>query len=130
MKFKLFVGTMVMALSACSTAESETLLVGADRDKHNCISSAGYSWSELKQQCIQTFDIADIKLADPDNQTLAIYVILSEDKSQAEVFKSDLHPSQKIFDVVKGGYISKDNSMRLMNTKQGWKFLKEIKKIS
>ena len=29
--------------------------VGGDRDKHGCIGSAGYQWSEVQQDCIRVF---------------------------------------------------------------------------
>src|SRR4030042_1984336 len=31
-------------------------LVGNDRDKHGCIPSAGYSWCEVKQKCLRTWE--------------------------------------------------------------------------
>ena len=30
--------------------------VGGDRDKHGCIGSAGYQWSEVQQDCIRVFE--------------------------------------------------------------------------
>lgn len=37
------------------TAKPENL-VGNDRDEHGCIPSAGYSWCELKQKCLRTWE--------------------------------------------------------------------------
>jgi len=31
-------------------------IVGGDRDEHGCIGSAGYSWCELKQKCLRTWE--------------------------------------------------------------------------
>ena len=31
-------------------------IVGGDRDKHGCIGSAGYQWSEVQQDCIRVFE--------------------------------------------------------------------------
>ncbi len=31
-------------------------LVGADRDEHDCIGSAGYSWCEAKQKCLRVWE--------------------------------------------------------------------------
>lgn len=120
MKKALFL-TALSVITACSTQAVEKPSFGADRDMHNCIASAGQSWSQLRQECVQVFDVADIRLSDPDNKTLAIYAILSPDKQQAEVFKADFNAPQ-IFDVVKGGYVSKDRSMRLLKTQSGWAF--------
>ncbi len=35
---------------------STTPLVGGDRDSHGCIGSAGYLWSEQKQQCVRPWE--------------------------------------------------------------------------
>lgn len=120
MKKALFL-TALSAITACSTQAVEKPSLGADRDTHNCIASAGQTWSQLRQECVQVFDVADIRLSDPDNKTLAIYAILSPDKQQAEVFKADFNASQ-IFEVVKGGYVSKDRTMRLLKTQSSWAF--------
>ena len=31
-------------------------LVGADRDEHGCIGSAGYTWCEPKQKCLRQWE--------------------------------------------------------------------------
>jgi len=31
-------------------------LVGADKDIHGCIGSAGYSWCDIKQKCLRTWE--------------------------------------------------------------------------
>ena len=118
--------TALLALAACSTqaVKSNAPMLGGDRDAHNCIPSAGQTWSQLKQDCVQVFNVADLRLADPDNDTLAIYVILSADKQQAEVFKASFERSQ-IFDVVKGGYVSQDGSMSVDKTAKGWVFKRQ-----
>jgi len=38
--------------TATPTAVPTQQLVGADRDIHGCIPSAGYSWCEVKQKCL------------------------------------------------------------------------------
>lgn len=106
----------VAALTACTANEP---MVGGDRDAYGCIGSAGYSWSVLQQKCVQPWEAADIKLNDPANDTLAVYVILSVDKSQAELSATGV-PKNTILDAVKGGYASQDGKIRLLNTPQGW----------
>ncbi|MDO5638291.1 MAG: hypothetical protein Q4G28_00280 [Neisseria sp.] len=105
------------ALTACAAPESPIL--GGDRDAHGCIGSAGYSWSALKQECVQPWEVADLKLDDPANDTLAVYVILSADKAQAEIFAVDV-PDNTLLEAVKGGYASKDGNIRLLNSASGW----------
>ena len=123
-KKTLALATSAMILTACSNAQpqAEMPTVGGETDAHGCLPSAGQSYSYLKKACVQVFDVADIKLDDPANKTQAVYGILSEDK-QVEVFTSDL-PENTILDVVKGGYVSKDGKVRLMETKKSWKIRK------
>lgn len=126
MKKTLAFATSAMILTACSHAQpqGETLCLDKGKsDAHGCFQNLGESYSYLKKACVQVFDVADIKLDDPANKTLAVYGILSEDKQQVEVFASDL-PENTILDVVKGGYVSKDGKVRLMKTKKSWKIRK------
>ena len=126
MKKTLAFATSAMILTACSHAQSQGEMLCLDKgksDAHGCFQNLGESYSYLKKACVQVFDVADIKLDDPDNKTQAVYGILSEDKQQVEVFASDL-PENTILDVVKGGYVSKDGKVRLMKTKNSWKIRK------
>lgn len=47
-------------LGACSAASSfaPSNTVGADRDAHGCIDSAGYSWCEHTQRCERPWELA------------------------------------------------------------------------
>ena len=126
MKKTLAFATSAMILTACSHAQSQGEMLCLDKgksDAHGCFQNLGESYSYLKKACVQVFDVADIKLDDPANQTQAVYGILSEDKQQVEVFASDL-PENTILEVVKGGYVSKDGKVRLMKTKKSWKIRK------
>ena len=126
MKKTLAFATSAMILTACSHAQSQGEMLCLDKgksDAHGCFQNLGESYSYLKKACVQVFDVADIKLDDPANKTLAVYGILSEDKQQVEVFASDL-PENTILEVVKGGYVSKDGKVRLMKTKKSWKIRK------
>lgn len=112
-------------LAACSQTQQlqEAPTLGGQQDAHGCLPSAGQTYSHIKQQCVQVFDIADIRLADPTNQTLAVYGILSDDKQQVEIFAADL-PENSILQAVKGGYASQDGKVRLIKTKKSWKIRK------
>ncbi|MFC3874631.1 hypothetical protein [Neisseria musculi] len=115
---------LAAALAACTAPPFETApAIGGGRDAHSCITSAGQSWSVLKQQCIQPFDNPDIQFADPDNGTLAVYVLLSDDKSRAEVSASGV-PEHTVLENVKGGYASRNGKIRLLRGKGGWKLTK------
>ena len=44
--------------AADSTAQAqEAPAIGGDRDEHGCIPSAGQSWSQLRQECVQVFEV-------------------------------------------------------------------------
>ncbi len=75
-----------LLLGACSSAP-EQHLVGADRDAHGCIASAGYTWSEAQASCVRVWE-EGIRLdpADAARETGAAYVVLSKDGTQAELF--------------------------------------------
>lgn len=121
MKKILFVSCLSVLMMACQTVQQP---IGEQQDAQGCLVSTGSTWSVLKQQCVQTFNVADIRLSETINDTTySIDVILSEDKQFAEVFAVSL-PKNTILQAVKGGYISDDNKTRLMNTANGWKLLK------
>jgi hypothetical protein len=61
--------------------------VGADRDEHGCIPSAGYTWSVLKKECVRTFEVGTRLNSIEDDSTSAI-VIFDEEGNKAELFTS------------------------------------------
>lgn len=123
MKKKLPVLLLSASLMAACSAQTDLPMIGGEKDAHGCLSSTGASYSFLKQSCVQWFNVADIKLADPNNETLAVYVILSEDKILAEVNAAGL-PKNTILQAVKGGYVSKDKKVRLKKVGNEWKIYK------
>ena len=67
----------------------EAPITGGDRDEHGCIPSAGQSWSELRQECIQVFNVGT--RLDPVEQkegeaVISAFVIFNDDRSKAEIF--------------------------------------------
>jgi hypothetical protein len=50
-------------LGACAntSANAPPNAVGADRDAHGCIGSAGYSWCEYAQRCERPWELAKEK---------------------------------------------------------------------
>lgn len=61
--------------------------VGADRDKHGCIHSAGYTWSEINKTCLRPFELKN-KLFNGDRTFIAA-VNVSNDGKIAEVFSKE-----------------------------------------
>ncbi len=74
--------SFLFVLSSCIT--SEKTLVGADSDIHGCKGSAGYTWSVLRKECIRPFE--NSIAFNNTEQTQNAYIILSENRNQAEVF--------------------------------------------
>ena len=59
----LLVGSGACAMAACAPvteprppAAAQVHAVGADRDAHGCVGSAGYTWSVVRQACIRVFE--------------------------------------------------------------------------
>ncbi len=77
-----------------ASAEAETVqeqpAIGGDKDAHGCLTSAGETWSEIKQACVQIFNIAQRlhPVADAENgeAVFSAFVLLSDDRSKAELF--------------------------------------------
>lgn len=48
-----FFAVVAIAVAGCN---KQPVLVGNDSDIHGCKGSAGYSWCELKQKCLRTWE--------------------------------------------------------------------------
>lgn len=107
MKKLSIVAVMAMTMVACNntnsmqTTQTETTEVapsateemppvGGDRDAHGCIGSAGQSWSELLQECVQVFEVGTrlnpVEVKDNDAVISAFIVAKEGDNSQIELF--------------------------------------------
>lgn len=87
-RFTFFAFFMFLLLSACNGQKPDgTPTVGGDRDKHGCIGSAGYQWSELRGECIRLFEVG-IRL-DPQakdlNQTTSAFIVFNSMDEDAKV---------------------------------------------
>lgn len=77
----MFLGTLVFA--------QQTPVLGGDSDAHGCIGSAGYTYSQIKKDCVRTFE-EKIKLKEVATKGDYIAaVIFSKDMKKAEVFVKD-----------------------------------------
>ena len=69
MKKAVILSGIVLSMLSCNSPKKEEVkenpnqkveeqeeLVGADRDEHGCITSAGFSWSELQQTCVPLWE--------------------------------------------------------------------------
>ena len=105
---------------ACKVPAVQGPMIGSDTDEHGCLVAAGQSFSKIKNGCVQVFDVADVRLGDPDNATLAIYGIFSADKSRVEIFWASL-PESVILRAKGGGYVSQDRNSSLQKSANSYK---------
>ena len=101
MKKAVVLSGIVLSMLSCNSPKKEEVkenpkqkveeqeeLEGADRDEHGCITSAGFSWSELQQTCVQLWE-AGVRL-DPievkeGDAVFSAFVLFNKDESKAEV---------------------------------------------
>ncbi len=76
-----------MFLSSLIFAQ-QTPVLGGDRDAHGCIGSAGYTYSQVKNDCVRLFEQKiQLKEVNPKGSSTSMTaVIFSEDMKKAEVF--------------------------------------------
>ena len=69
--------------------ESKKEIVGADADEHGCKPSAGYTWSELRKECVRLFEIGTrLNHAETDNKkySTSAFVLFESNGNKAELF--------------------------------------------
>lgn len=77
-----------MFLGSLFFAQQKAPVLGGDRDVHGCIGSAGYTYSQIRNNCVRVFD-QKIKLKEVGSDksyTTMTAVIFSKDMRRAEVF--------------------------------------------
>lgn len=86
MKIKTFLFALIFAGTSGLFAQQIQRKAGADKDVHYCIASAGYTYSELKKECIRAFEqkIQLQEIATRGNYNAA--VVFNNDLSKAEIF--------------------------------------------
>ena len=117
------------AASADPAPAEAAPLAGSGRDPSDCLPSAGQTWSKLRKACVQVFDVADIRLTDPDNPALAVYVLLSPDKKVAEMFSASFPDGSVMMAATRGGNSYFANMGRVLllkdsQSKEGWRIAK------
>ncbi|MDO5510447.1 MAG: hypothetical protein Q4F57_07105 [Weeksellaceae bacterium] len=66
--------------------------IGGHADEHGCLGDAGQTWSALKQDCVQVFEVGQRLNPTQTAQgaaTISAFVIFNDDKTQAEIFVPD-----------------------------------------
>lgn len=62
--------------------------VGADRDSHGCIGSAGYTWCEVLNNCIRLWEDG-IRMESADGSNNQAFIVFAPDSTQVEIFLPD-----------------------------------------
>lgn len=128
----LFVGLLTGCGSGNRTSQTTaetadtTFTVGSDRDGHGCIGSAGYTWSEVRQECIRPFEagVRMLSATDPE-ATLCAYLVFSADSAQAELFLPDRETTEVLDrrNLHAGGHawnIEDDDTFNVRRTADRW----------
>lgn len=92
---------------AAATADAEkTAKVGDDKDEHGCITSAGYTWSEVQKDCIRLWE-KGVRMEGTDDGNKTLFLVFSPDSTQVELFFSGQNVPDEILDrrsLPSGGY--------------------------
>jgi hypothetical protein len=120
MKKQIVVIMTVAALASCGTSNSKGLLTGNDRDVHGCIPSAGYSWSEVKKDCIQVFNDGTMVNDPKCPEGEATYAVFSQDSARAEIFTCYTKTNEIL---TRQGNTWKGHTMTLRNRNHNWELL-------
>lgn len=82
-------------------------LVGVAKDEHGCNAAAGYTWAEVRQNCVRLFeDGVRLNSVTDTAATSSAFVVFASDSTKAEVFLpgSDTHPVLDRRELPGGGY--------------------------
>lgn len=63
----------------------KTPIVGSDQDQHGCKTSAGYTWSNLRKECVRIFEVGE-RLDSSQKDTMSAFVIFDATENKAELF--------------------------------------------
>lgn len=89
MLMKTLLSVLLLAVALPASAQ----LIGGDRDEHGCIGSAGYTWSEVRKDCIRLFE-KGIRTEAVDDSCRSAFIVFSPDSSLVELFFSDGKPNE------------------------------------
>ena len=114
LKFLIF----IFLFAGC--CHSKINIVGADKDIHGCIGSAGYQWSEIRKECIRSFELP-LQLLNSDKTFISSF-LFSENKNQAEVFSKEGHFILELINPLLYKYSKKGKVFILINVNGEWEF--------
>lgn len=97
MKKLTLIAICMAGLSSCNkpgkttenTVKENKQALGSAKDEHGCVASAGQTWSQLEQNCIQVFNKGfRLNPAGPKKSEAVIsaFILFSDDQSKIELF--------------------------------------------
>lgn len=115
--------SFLFCISCKNSKDNTRNMPGSDKDKHGCTGSAGYTWSEVKNDCIRIFE-SGVRLN--NNSNFACYAVFSSDSSLVELFipERNDHPVLR-----KDGQIWRDKKFELIKNESAKFELKENNKL-
>ena len=116
----IFIKFLIFTFLFAGCCHSKINIVGADKDIHGCIGSAGYQWSEIRKECIRSFELP-LQLLNPD-KTNFTSVLFSADNKQAEVFSKEGHFILELENSLLYKYSKKGTVFMLSNSNGKWEF--------
>lgn len=98
--------------------------VGADRDEHGCLASAGYVWCEVQQDCIRLFE-KGIRVESVDESNMPAFIVFSPDSTRLELFFPNNAPNEILErrNLPSGGYawnVEDDDTKNVRNVDGLW----------
>lgn len=118
---------LIFVFSSCKASKENLLIVGADNDKHGCKASAGYQWSELKKECIRSFELP-LQLYNED-KTFGAGVLFAKDSSRAEVFCKEGRFILKTKEKFNFKYLFRNGDYFLKKIDSNWIFINVNKEM-
>lgn len=105
MKQLSYLSILFLAIFSCNNQEKTNIeeettktetTIGGEKDEHGCLIAAGETWSELKQSCVQIFNVGKrlaqgasaVKNGEVINEEAKFnaFVLFNDDQSKAEIF--------------------------------------------
>lgn len=100
--------------------------VGVANDSHGCNTAAGYTWSEVKKDCIRLFEkgVRMNPVDDPQAST-STFIVFSDDSTQVEVFIPNMenHPVLDKRTLPAGDHawnVKDDDTYNVRKVNNGW----------
>lgn len=100
MRHTIIIAAGFLIMMACSNSQKtnpgsqetieEQTSIGGERDDHGCLIAAGETWSKMKEECVQIFNIGirlnPVEEPEDDDAIFSSFVLINEDETELELF--------------------------------------------